>query len=431
MSVKIAFVDDARLKQSLDDWDDVYRLARDTLISRAHPPLPPKGSSAALLGVRRCGKTYTAIEMTKSFRTEQVLYYNFEDPLFYEEPHVAGLDRLLDVAEQYRQVPLECVVLDEIQNVDGWERWVRKLIALKRYHVIVTGSSAKLLSSELATALAGRTLSTTIWPLSLAERSLFAGFGVEGPQDRRRRLAELRDLLIWGAFPEVVLIGDSTARKRLLQQYLNDIVLRDVISRQQVRNKRAFDQVLTHYLTNPSSLHSYTALRKAFGVMTDTAADYTAGLQDAFCVFEVHRFHPNLKVQARDPKKIYLIDPGLRTVGARSVQDDTGKLLENLVYVDLRRRGHDVFYFRGRGEVDFVITERYQPIAAVQVCADVSSPATIKREVKGLVECCQALKLKHGVIVTLDEERELDEAGIRVQLVPAWRWLRAGSALDY
>lgn len=417
-------MDDARVKQSLDDWESVFTAARSSLISRAHPTLPPKGSSATLLGVRRSGKTYTAIEMTKSVPAEQVLYYNFEDPLFYAEPYVEGLERVLVVAEQYRRAPIECLVLDELQNVRGWERWVRKLIALKRYHVIVTGSSAKLLSSELATALAGRTLSTTIWPLSLTERAQFAKVDDGDQEDWRRRLAELRDLLTWGAFPEVVLLDDSGARKRLLQQYLNDIVLRDVISRQQIRNKRAFDQVLTHYLTNASSLHSYSALRKAYGVTTDTAAEYTQGLQDAFCLFEVHRYHPNLKVQARDAKKVYLIDPGLRTVGARSTQDDTGKLLENLVYLELRRRGHEISYYRGQGEVDFIVTDRYQPIAAIQVAASLAASATDKRERDALVECCSALGLKRGTIITMDEERQLKEQGIHLDVVPAWRWLR-------
>jgi len=276
-------MDAALLKHSLDDWDEVLRRVRSTLIERDVPPLPPKGSSAVLLGIRHAGKTHAAIAMTRAFPQKRVLYYNFEDPLFYADPHVRHLDQLLAVAEEYREVPIECLVLDEIQNIEGWERWLRKLIALGRYHIIVTGSSAKLLSSEISTALAGRTLSYTIWPLSLAEHLRFRK--EPRPGDRRRQKAHLRQLMAWGAFPEVVLSDDRLHRQRLLQQYLTDIVLRDVISRRQIRNKRAFDQILTYYFTNPSSLHSYSALRKAFGVTADTAADYTAGLQDAFAVF--------------------------------------------------------------------------------------------------------------------------------------------------
>jgi hypothetical protein len=410
------------IKQSLDDWNEVYLQIIQGFITRDVGPLPPKGSSATLLGARRSGKTYQAVGMTRQLRPEAVLYYNFEDPLYYAHPDVENLDLLLSVAEEYRREPIDCLVLDEIQNVDGWERWLRKLIALKRYHIIVTGSSAKLLSSELATALAGRTLADTVWPLSLEERLRFAG--TSQAADRRRLAAEVRQCLTWGAFPEVVLEPDDQRRRRLLQQYLSDIVLRDVITRHQIRNKRALDQILTYYLTNPSSPHSYTAVGRAFGIATDTVADYTAALQDAFCVFEVLRYHPNLKVQARDPRKVYIVDPGLRAVGARSVEDDTGKLLENLVYLELRRRGCEVSYYQGRQEVDFVVTEHYQPRAAIQVCAaGLDQPATFRREVDALLECLGALNLDRGVVVTLDEEQRLSEQGKSIELVPARRWL--------
>jgi len=234
-------------------------------------------------------------------------------------------------------------------------------------------------------------------------------------------------MLQWGAFPEVVTAEDDNTRKRLLRQYLTDIVLKDVVTRNEIRNQRAFDRVLTFYLTNPSSLHSYTALKNAFGVSTETAAAYTAALEDAFVTFEVPRYHRNLKVQTRDPKKVYVIDPGLRNVGARSAENDTGKLLENLVYLQLRRLEAEITYFRGKQEVDFVITESYQPVAAVQVCAaDLENAETYRRETEALSECIHQLNLKPGTIVTWDREDRLHHGGLTIDLVPAHRWLRVG-----
>jgi hypothetical protein len=410
------------LKQSIDDWREFYLNARNSLVERAVPPLPTRKLAAALVGVRRAGKTSQAILMTRSVPAEKVLYYNFEDPLFYTDDRVDNLDLLVSVASEFSPAPLEVLILDEIQNVDGWWRWIRKIVDQGRYRVIVTGSSAKLLSAEIATVIAGRCLQYRVWPLSFSELLAFRGGEA---RTRHHLLSALRDMMTWGSYPEVILTEDEGARKRLLKQYLNDIVLKDVLGRFEIRNTRALDQILTYYLTNPSSLHSYSALRKAFGVNTDTAGSYTRALADAFVVFEVNRYHANLKVQARDPKKVYIIDPGLRAVGARSTSDDTGKLLENLVFIELLRREKEVSYYKGEREVDFVVTESYQPREAIQVCAsDLADEKTHDREVGGLLECLDSLGLARGTIVTHDREERIRRGGKRIDFVPAWTWLR-------
>ena len=221
----------------------------------------------------------------------------------------------------------------------------------------------------------------------------------------------------------MLLMENEIDREKLLRQYLSDIVHRDIINRHAIRNKRALDLILTFYQTNLSSLHSYSSIKKAFGIPVDTIADYTAALGEAFLIFEVERFHQNLKIQTRDPRKVYVVDSGLRRVGARSAEADLGKLLENLVYLELRRRGKSAYYYQEKGEVDFVTTQGYEPESAIQVCAyGMDKEPTRTREVKALVDCLNALELAEGSIVTMDRDEIIESGGKTIRSVSAPNW---------
>ena len=291
-----------------------------------------------------------------------------------------------------------------------------KAVDSKRYHIIITGSSAKLLSSELATSLAGRCIEKNIWPLSYGEYLFFLG---AKPSRYEQHLKFLNDYLQWGGFPAVVLQSDLQVKRDLLKQYTVDLLSKDVITRNAIRDRRALEQVTRYLATNLSSRHTYQAIRKAFGITVDTAADYTRFLADAFYCFEVHRYHPNMKVQHRDPKKIYLIDVGISRVLTQSVSEDRGKLIENTVYLELRRRDHEVSYYSGKQECDFILTRNGTPFQAIQVCdSNLTDEVLRQREVGGLVEACKALKLKRGTIVTDQVEDVLTVEGVKVNLVP-------------
>jgi uncharacterized protein len=410
------------LHRSLEDWHTFYLQKRHSLIFRSCPPLPESSALAvALTGIRRCGKTSTAILMCKDLDPEIVLYYNFEDPLFAFEESPRHLGTLLDVAQQYRSKPIELIILDEIHNIPGWEKWLRTLIDQQRYRCIVTGSSAKLLSSEIASSLTGRCIEYQTWPLSYKE---FLNFHGGSPDDRRMHLSEFQKYLEMGGFPEVVKQSTPQQARILLDQYFSDILLRDVVQRHEIRNARLLRQLATYCLTNISSLHSYSSLAKAFSSSTEIISRYTAALTEAFLLFEVERYHRNLKVQARDPRKIYSIDLGLRDVIARSVNPDYGKELENLVYLELRRRGCEVMYFKETHEVDFVILEAYRPVGAIQVCLSLHrSTETREREVSALRECMSVTGLKLGRIITLDEEESFEVEEGQVEVLSAWRWI--------
>lgn len=414
-------MDRGHLKSSLDEWNGWYERVHCEAIERSDVPSLPANHALALLGVRRSGKSWlaAAVAHRSGLRT---LYYNFEDPLFYAEPGVAGMDTLLSVHTEYAGAEPELLVLDEIQNIDGWERWVRKAVELGRYRILVTGSSARLLSAELATALAGRTLTHEVWPLGLPEYLRFTNTRCTSPAEH---LAATRAFLGSGGLPEVVLQPDEPERRRILRQYVDDILLRDVISRHAIRSPRRLRQVVAYAMTHTACLFSHNRIKGAFGVDVQTSQDYLSYLQEAYLAFAVPRHHPNLKVQARDPQKLYVVDTGLRNAHTRSASEDIGRLAENAVYVELRRRGHDISYWRSpRGEVDFVLREGTDTIAALQVTWDSLGPGpTRERELRSLLACLEDLDLPTGTVLTLDRDEHVEVGGRRITLLPIYRFL--------
>ncbi len=409
-----------QIKEVIDSWQGwLHSSLRESRHRDLSLTFPEKGA-LALIGVRRSGKSFAAANLIGP-QLKSTFFMNFEDPFFLQNNVVSLLDEFLSVFTEYSQKAPQFLFLDEIQNLEGWERWVRKMVDQKKFRIVITGSSAKMLSSELATSLTGRCVSQTIWPLSFRESLRFRDISCT---HRDEYLGALRNYLQWGGFPEVTQLSAETHKMERLRQYLTDVLYKDVLKRYEIRSSRSLEQVARFYLTNISCLHSYNSLRKAFGLNVETVADYTRFLQDAFLLFEVQRFHPNLKVQSRDPKKIYTVDTGLRNANASSPQEDLGKLAENVVYIQLRRMGHEVTYFKGEGEVDFVLSQFGKPQGAVQVCYDdLQEEKTWNRETGSLIECLKVLKLSDGILLTLKREETFTESGKKIRLIPLYQWL--------
>ena len=408
------------LKKALQDWQQWLNKNSHLIVPRNSLLSQQKDLCLALTGVRRSGKSSMTVQLALG-RLKETFFFNFEDPIFFPGASVEVLDQLLSLYEEEKGKIPKLVILDEIQNVQGWERWVRKAIDLGHYQIVITGSSSHLLSSEIATAISGRVIEQTIWPLSLSEYLIFLG---NTPSSKGAWLRALENYLRWGGFPKVILTPDENDRIILLKQYLSDIVLRDVVARHSIKNQKALHQIVSFYLTGLSCLHSYNSLRKAFEISIELASTLTGYLTQAFLVFEMSRYHPNLKVQARDPKKIYVIDTGLRTVSLQSDREDWGRLAENAVYLELRRRGKQAFYYKQAQEVDFVITELGKPIDAIQVCySDLEDQETRNREINALLECLQTLELPSGKILTLSLEDMFFKEGKAIHLIPLYQWL--------
>jgi predicted AAA+ superfamily ATPase len=415
--------DAALIKVVLDEWQDFAKTVTQAKFKRQELDLSLiLGRVTALTGVRRSGKTFYAIGLAQDYierhKNTDFLYINFEDPYFLRYNSVTELDLLLRVYAEYHdgQEP-KILILDEIQNIHGWECWVRKYADLKKFHIIVTGSSAKLLSSEISGSLTGRNLETKIWPLSFSE------FIIANPKKLAANSASFKKYLLQGAFPELHKI-EAQGHQRQLHQYFEDILHKDIINRHEIRSVSALRTLASFVLTNLSSLHSTHSIKKALDINAETVREYCRFLEDACLFFPVARYHPNLKVQSRDAHKFYCIDTGLRNAIARSPNHDWGKLCENMVYIELKRRNLEVYYYREAQEVDFIVTRGHKAQEAIQVCySDLEDKDTYERETRALFNCLEDLRLNRGLLLSKNREEIIKHKSKTVRIVPVYKWL--------
>lgn len=409
-----------KLRQLLAHWTDWvtsrHPQPRPLYAHEIHPSF-----AQVYIGVRRCGKTTVACD--NHFDTASTtLYINFEDPFFILNHEIDILDELIRVYVAEHHHEPTTIIFDEIHHIPNWERWIRKMVDLKRYQICLTGSSAKLLSSEIATSLTGRSLTTVVWPLSFSEFIAFS----QQPTTDNEYLARLDTYMQSGGFPDVVLTTNQHLKIEILRQYLQDILYRDIVTRHEIRHTLHLNQIVQYYLKNISYLHSASKIKKAFNINIQTVQHYTQFLEDAFLIFSMSRYHPNLKVQARDPKKIYCIDPGLRNANVILQTQNIGALAENIVYLELRRRTKQLYYFQGTQEVDFICVDGLTPTAAIQVSyCDFEDDLTLQRERGAMLECLDQLGLDDGLILTRDTLFSETHGTKTINFLPLFKWLQS------
>lgn len=408
------------LLKTIDDW----QAWKDESVKRAkNRPFQLQtvdGFGTAILGVRRAGKSVGSLMSLASTQTP-CLYLNLEDPFFASEHTPDVLEAALDVYAENRGPVPHTLFFDEIQQITHWERFARKVIDQRHHQLIITGSSAKLLSSELASTLSGRCLAQELWPLSYKE---YLNFRNLTPKRNRDHTNALSDYLLWGGFPEIVLQQDPYIKQSILDRYQEDILFRDVVMRHDIRSPQQLKQLVTFLLTNISSLHSINSLKNAYDFNMVTIQNYLSYLEEAYLIFELKAYAYNLKTQVRAPRKYYCIDTGLRNTGSASPSPDWGKLAENCVYLELRRRHRELWYFSRTQEVDFIVTEKHQPKQAIQVCYDsFDTEKTRVRELSALSECLTTLSLKEGVILTKDREETVRDGKKIIRMRPLYQWL--------
>lgn len=429
---------DERLFQALAYWNLWGEGAFETGIPResrsALLPWLERPEVIAICGMRRCGKSTLMRQLARSLvdggvPAKDTLFVNFEEPIFLERGlDVAALDRVFDTYfELMRPEPVPYLFLDEIHNVAGWERWVRARSETGRGRFVVSGSSSRLLDPDLATVLTGRHLTHTLWPLSFPELLRFRGIEVEDPADVLRHGSrirqELASFLRHGSLPEVVLAENDEIRTALLKQYFRDLLYRDVVSRHQIRDVRALETVAHHYLMNTANLATYNHLKNTYGLAMDQIRSYTRHLEESFLVREVPRFSFKVSAQARAPRKVYAVDVGLRNAVAFRFSEDLGRLAETVVFNHLARDPDvRIFYFRERGECDFVVWRGNRAEQAIQVCYEFEQTLP-EREVAGLEEAVETLGLEEGLVLTHNVEGTSETRGKRIRALPLWRWL--------
>jgi len=393
-------------------------------------PLFERKEVLAITGVRRSGKTcmmYLLIKrlLQSGTRPEQVLYLNLDDPSL----DGLGLDRLISGYEETVQPKGKMYIfLDEVQSMDGWERWIKRFYdSHKDMKVVVSGSNSSLLRTEFSKYLAGRHLTFELYPLSFVELLGFKGVHPKNRAEvidmRSVVLHHLEDYLQYGGFPEVALETDASKRTAILKEYFSTILARDVLSRPDVRDTRGMERVATFLATNASNPISAKSMGNVLGLNTRTVQEYLDHLQDVYMFLQVNHFSYSLKAQYTYPRKVYSIDPGMANAVSLGMDGAKARSLENAVFLALQAKGR-VYYWKDQGaEVDFVVTSGRAVTQIVQSCLDPMAKDTRKRGLKGLSNAMRRFKKKTSLIVTWDEEGEEKVDGGTVTLVPMWQWL--------
>ncbi|MCE5294916.1 MAG: ATP-binding protein [Chlamydiales bacterium] len=370
------------------------------------------------IGMRRAGKTYFVLQkilvlLQQGIPLESILYINFEDDRLLPMDHKA-MGKLIDAF--YTLFPenhtrMTYLFFDEVQNIPEWALVIRRLFDSKKAELYITGSSAKLLSKEISTSLRGRSIETEIWPFSFREflqahdHAIPKGpFGKKSLDVLRQHLLTYLDI---GGFPGVQHMHPAS-RLQTLQGYVETVILRDIIERHKVSNVQLLRYMITSLIKNaaaPFSINKFYNDCKSQGykVGKDTLYTYLSYVEDAYLLFGVPHFSESIRELQTTPKKIYVIDSGLYRANTFSQADNFGKEFENLVFLDLKRQGKEVFYYKTKSgyEVDFVVTSKNEKPKLIQVAWDISDPETLEREQRALSDAEKELGIS-GEIIDLE-----------------------------
>ena len=390
----------------------------------------------AIAGVRRSGKTYVMFQYINSLlrsgiKRDNVFYVDFENERLVGVKST-DLDNLLVAhRELFNPDGTVYIFLDEIQNVENWDKWVRKVYDTGKYRLIITGSSSELLSSEIATSLAGRNLTYVVYPFSFEEYVVARKLKINKLQkysiDRGVILKALNDFLEFGSFPEITITPNTSRRLEILSSYFDAIFFRDIVRRFRVREVGELNVFLKIISTNYASYFSSVKSHNYFGSLgmkmsRMTILNFLEYTKSVFLIGMLEQYEKSVPKRASRPSKSYIIDIGV----SRLFSDiDKGRALENAVYLELlRKRGVEdsINYLKLKSgkEVDFIFGGRLKEL--IQVCYDVSDRSTRLRETSAIVEAAIKLGLKKGTIVTYDYEGKEAVDGILIQYIPFWIW---------
>ncbi len=391
----------------------------------------------SFVGVRRAGKSTLMRQMInylirdRGVPPRNILFCNLEMPVLNRyRADVTNLDRLYeDYLKLAAPVGRVFVFLDEVQFFSDWQVFVKSHYERGKVKFMVTGSNSRLLSSEFMTLLSGRTLPVEVFPFSFEEYLLARGVTVSDEISVLRQQPRLRalcdDYLRTGGFPEAVFLDVPAFRTEVLGMYARTILQQDIVPRFAVKKPADLETLFLYLMTNVSALYTPKRLSAIVGLSDKTVKDYLAYYADVRLLFALDAFHFSMKQQIRSPRKIYAVDTGLAAAVSFRFSENAGRYLENLVFLELRRRGEAMFYYRTTNglEVDFLCRKNNRAVALIQTAWDMEAEDTRKRELRALAKAMTELNLKEALIVTHDAEEEIPVNGGTIRLVPAWRFL--------
>jgi predicted AAA+ superfamily ATPase len=355
-------------------------------------------------GIRRCGKS-TLMKQIMLKHKKDSIFFNFEDPRVHDFD-ISDFQKLDEVIGPSVKV----YFFDEIQNVKSWEIYVRQLHDLGK-KVFVTGSNASLLSKELGTRLTGRHLRHELFPFSYLE---YLGF-----KKLKNSITSYNRFLNEGGFPEYLKSGNI----EILQNLLKDVVLRDIAIRHGVKNTKTLMDITLFLISNIGKEFSFNNIRNVFNVGSVTSvSEYLSWLEDAYVLFYLPKFSWSAKNSAVNPRKVYAIDNGLVNANTLSFSEDKGRLLENSVFLFLRQKQYQLYYFREKKECDFVVFDKGKFKMLIQVCDEVHNE-NIEREVNGLLVAMEFFKSKTGYILTKNQNDVLKYGKNTIHLIPIFEFI--------
>ncbi|MBU2589477.1 MAG: ATP-binding protein [Nanoarchaeota archaeon] len=364
--------------------------------------------SFALLitGIRRCGKSTLLNQLLR--KQKKGYYLNLEDPRL-EGFELSDFNKIEAIMEElYGENGI--YFFDEIQNIEGWEKFIRYLID-KKEKVVITGSNASLLSRELGTKLTGRHLQVEMFPFSFKE---FLNMKKE-----RLSIDSFEQYFNKGGFPEYL----KKEEPPILHELLSDVVMRDITIRFGIKNTDMLNKIAIYLISNVGKEFSYNAIKNMFKIKSvQSVIDYVSYFENAYLLFTVPLFSYSYKKQQVNPKKAYSIDNGFSYNNSASFSKDKGKMLENIVFLGLRRKFKNIFYFHEENECDFVIKENEKITKVIQVCFDLNEENK-NREINGLLAALKEFNLKEGLILTYNQEDEFLIETKRIIIKPVWKWL--------
>lgn len=393
-----------------------------------------------ITGVRRSGKSslmkliWNDIKTKENLQDDQFLYLNFEDERlvdFNKDDFAKLLEVYYELISPNKKKKI-CLFLDEIQNIAYWEKWVNRLYEENKFKIFITGSNATLLASEMATALTGRNIPITLYPLSFREFYIYFKNNSLTKQsfydleEKVKIKKALEEYIKFGGMPEYI----KTKSTELIQEYFKNILFRDIVNRYNIKYKQGLKELAHILLANIGNAYSLRNLSASIEIKNiNTIKNYLQYLENSFLFFPISLFSFSYKKQIYNPNKIYLIDNAFFNNIAFKTSANIGSLYENIVFLQLRRdKDNEIFYHKTKNnfEIDFVVKRKNQIKDLIQVCYDLDNAETIERGERALIEAMKELRLKQGIIINKSKDKVKlisKTQGKKIIYIPLWKWL--------
>ena len=392
------------IEQVIDSQKERLDQLETGLVREMKSPDKLKKFALIVTGIRRCGKSTMMQQINRSLQ-ENAIYINFEDPRLTGFD-ITDFNRVQQIA---RERETRAFFFDEVQAIDKWENYVRFVLD-EGYRIFITGSNATMLSRELGTKLTGRHITRELFPFSYAE---YLAFTNEKPGATSAESYMLR-----GGFPEML----KTDEPEVLMHAFQDIIIRDVAVRHGIRNISNLQQLAVWLISNTGKPVTGNSLKKIFDIGSSSSImDYLSFFNDAYLFFFVPMFSYSQKVQIVNARKVYAIDTGMIRVNSRTFSNDAGRMLENMVFLQLRRLHREIYYFKQKKECDFIVCQKSKPETLIQVCLQLDRDS-LDREIAGITEAMDFFKLNKGLIITHDQKDSFALGKKTVNAVPFYEW---------